>query len=443
MARPFLSSALSVICIACVIASADAQTPPAADDDGYLIAPTPAGERDENSCPACDEEGTLTGGWFGAGRELERQGISIALVLTQLYQQNVSGGQSTHRHSGRYTGRYDLEIEAHLERLINLPGGRIYALAQGGWSSGINESSIGSLHEVNSLAIGERSIDVWELYYEQSFFDDKAFLRIGKVDLTGGFECRSCPGSFDGNMFANDETGQFLNDSLTNNPTIPFPDPGLGIILHVQPTHWLYLSAAVADADADVRETGFNTAFHGPSNTFSIFEAGLLPYMLLGNAAPKGVYRIGMWYDPQLKERLDESGCKRDDVGFYISADQMIWKLNSDEDSTQGIGIFGRYGIANADVNEIKSFWSAGVQCHGLIPGRDEDIMSFGVGQGRLSRQSEDFTTSHETVLEWYYKIAITPWLHVSPDVQYIMNPGGDASVKDAVVIGFRVGLTF
>ena len=38
-------------------------------------------------------------------------------------QQNVEGGLSTHRDAGRYSGRYDLEGEADLEKLANLPGG--------------------------------------------------------------------------------------------------------------------------------------------------------------------------------------------------------------------------------------------------------------------------------------------------------------------------------
>ena len=62
--------------------------------------------------------------------------------------------------------------------------------------------------------------------------------------------------------------------------------------------------------------------------------------------------------------------------------------------------------------------------------------------QSRLSRQA-GFVDSQETSLEWYYNIALTPWLHVSPDVQYIFNPGGDSSAKDAVMLGVRVKMSF
>lgn len=385
---------------------------------------------------------TLTGDWFGFGKTIEQYGLSVNLHATQLYQQNVSGGLSTHRRKGRYSGRYDLELDADLDKLINLPGGRVYMLTEGDWSQGINGPSVGSLFGVDGLAQVDDPIYIWELYYEQMLFDDKVLLRAGRIDLTSGFECHDCPASFDCNAYANDETRQFLNNSLINNPTIPFSDPGLGVILHVTPVEWWYVSAAVADANANSHKGGFSTAFHGPENTFSIYEMGFVPNISSKKGRLPGTYRLGMWYDPQKKQRFDGNGFKSDDMGFYLSCDQMLFKENSVADDSQGLGVFARYGHADGAVNEIANFWSVGAQYQGLIEGRDNDVLAVGVGQGLLSR-SGDFTASNETALECYYNMQITPWLHVSPDIQYIFNPGGDASVQDAVVLGVRVGIMF
>lgn len=383
------------------------------------------------------DRATLTDDWFGLGRRLSDRGLTTAVGLTQVCQQNLHGGTSTHRHAGRYAGRYDVELDADLEKLATLRGGRVYALGRGGWSDGLDESSVESLFGANTVANGDRSLDVWQLYYEQAFCDRQAFVRVGKVDLTGGFECRGCPGSFDGNSYANDETSQFLNGSLTNNPTIPFPDPGLGAIVHVEPTEWWYLSAAAADAQADLRETGLNTTFHGRDDFFSVYETGLLPRIRSARGPLQGAYRVGFWYDPQPKERFDGNGFKRDDLGVYTSFDQAVWKENADAEDTQGLGLFGRFGAADGDVNEVRRFWSTGVQYQGLVRGRDNDVAGFGVGQGLLSRPA-DFPRTHETALEWYYNIELAPWLHISPNVQYLFNPGGGPA-KDAVLVGVRV----
>lgn len=199
---------------------------------------------------------TLTNNWFGLRERLSEQGITVGLGLTQIYQINLDGGLATHRRAGRYTGSYDLEFEFDLEKLLNLKGGLVYVSAEGSWSDGLDASSIGSVpgFEINGDAAGGRSIDVTQLYYEQALFGEKLRFRIGKLDISGGFECRGCPVAFDGSAFANDETTQFLNAALVNNPTIPMPEEGLGAVVYVQPADWWYVSAGVADAQADARD---------------------------------------------------------------------------------------------------------------------------------------------------------------------------------------------
>jgi porin len=129
-------------------------------------------------------------------------------------------------------------------------------------------------------------------------------------------------------------------------------------------------------------------------------------------------------------------------MGFYLSFDQMVVKENDNEEDSQGLGLFGRYGFADSDVNEIRCFWSAGAQYQGPIPSRDDDVVGIGVAQGRLS-PAAGFSASHETAMELYYNAQVTPWLSLTPSVQYVFNPGGDHNVDDAVVVGFRLQMAF
>jgi porin len=376
---------------------------------------------------------TLTGDWGGIRNKLEESGVTFNLGFTQVYQQSLRGGLSTHRHAGRYSGRYDLELDFDLEKLFNCSGASIYALARGGWSNGIDEYSVGSLFGTNAVAVGDRSIDVWQLYLEQSFLNKDTFLRIGKIDLTG---------EYDASAFANDEASQFLNGSLVNNPTIPFPDPGLAAMVHIEPVGGWYLSAAIADADADVRETGFNSAFRSPGNFLGILETGFLTQLSSNNGPLEGAYRIGIWYDHQAKDHLNGNRSKSNDIGWHLSLDQMIFKENRNNDDSQGLGVFARLGFADRKVNEIHTFWSIGAQYQGLIPNRDDDVVGLGVSQGRLSDHA-GFTTSNETAVELYYNAQITPWLNLSPSIQYVSNPGGNKDVDNTVVAGFRIQMSF
>ncbi len=384
--------------------------------------------------------------FFGLGQSLADYGVVAELGLTSIYQQNAHGGISTHRRAGRNSGSYDLELSADLQRLLGIKGATLFMHAEGRWSKsgGIDEPSVGSAFGVNADAGLRRAADITELWYEQSMLDGTFLLRLGKMDLTGGFECSGCPVAFDTSAFANDETRQFLNGALVNNPTIPFPDYALGAAGYYNPIEWWYLSAGAVDAQNDARETGFSTAFHEEDYFFYIFETGVTPTLSSAHGPLQGAYRVGLWNDPQPKGHSDSTRDYRDDIGFYLSGDQMLTKENAELEDSQGLGTFFRYGYADGKRNDITHFWSAGFQYLGLLDGRDEDVLGAGFAQGVFSNAaSTSYTEDYESVLELYYGVQVTPYVNISPSVQYVANPGGDETTRDAVVLAVRAQMIF
>lgn len=385
----------------------------------------------------------LTGDWFGARPWLGDRGIDFNMSLTSVYQQNFHGGAQTHN-GHRVTGGADYELTLDFEGLGLWKGGKIYTWVESGWNDAIDDR-VGGLFGVNSDAMGDRSILVHELYYEHSFLDGQVRFKAGKIDLT-------C--DIDTNAYANDGTLQFLNAALVNTGNIPGPSPGLAAVLVVKPVDWLYVGFAGADADADIRETGFRTAFHREDNFISGTEFGFLPTWKTPWGRLPGAYRFAVWHDGRSKPvYFDDLGGrritiprKRDDMGFYFNMDQLVLKENPRDDvDEQGLGFFFRYGYAHGDANLIEHFWSVGGQYQGLIPTRDDDVLGLGVAQGILS---EDLRLTgelphRETVLEMYYRISLTPWLSISPDFQWILDPGGVLTGTDAFVAGFRVRADF
>jgi porin len=404
---------------------------------------------DVAAAPAEYEEDSLwnresfTNGFFGLGDSLADSGIEVSLGITNIYQANVRGGTSTHHKRGRHTGSYDLEIGADLQRLLGLEGGSLYMHTEGSWSRfDVDEISVGSVFGANADGAGRRAMDVTELWYEQALCDDTLRVRLGKLDITGGFECRGCPVSFDSSSYANDETAMFLNNALVNNPTIPFPDVGLGAVIHWNPIEWWYASLGAADAQADGRETGFRTAFHGEDYFFYAFETGVTPEIGSANGPLPGAYRIGLWNDSQDKERFSNGTNRRDDTGFYLTFDQMVYKETNDPEDTQGLGVVTRYGWASDQVNDVTDFWSLALQYQGLLEGRDDDLLGLGFAQGAFSEDA-GYVDDYESVLELYYNAQIAPWMGISPSIQYITDPGGSGMANDAVVIGLRAQTAF
>ena len=393
----------------------------------------------ERPAPRWHEHDTLTGGGFGAFEKLEEHGVKLTLGLTQIYQRNLRGGMRADRDADDYSGSYDIEVDLDSERLVGLAGGLLHFQAKGGWSDGVDPRSVGSLFGVNADAFGDRPLIVAQLYWEQALLSDMLTVRLGKIDLTGGFECHGCPVSFDGNTYANDETLQFLNGAFVNNPTIPFPAQGLGAVVFIQPAETWYVSFGAADARAREGTSGVSTAFHGRADYLFIAEAGCAPKFQRAGRPLPGAYRVGVWHDLRRKPELDGDGRAFAGPGLYISADQKVW--NEKDSDSQGLGLFGRYGVAPASVNEIKSFWSLGAQYEGLLPRRDADILGLGVAQGRVSAAA-GHSARHETAVEMYYSFRLTPWLFVAPDIQYIINPGAERGPDNAIVAGLRVQMT-
>ena len=164
-----------------------------------------------------------------------------------------------------------------------------------------------------------------------------------------------------------------------------------------------------------------------------------------------GTYRMGVFVDGADKTvfgRTDPATglpeSERGHVGAYLSFDQVAYRETGNDD--QGLGLFARFGYADEDVNPISWFWSVGLRYRGLLPGRPDDVLGLGSYQAIRSSRFRDTVApdfDRETGIELYYRFDPLPWLAVTPDLQYIVNPGASDAASDAVVVLLRLRVTF
>ena len=234
--------------------------------------------------------------------------------------------------------------------------------------------------------------------------------------------------------------------AFINNPAIPFPEQGLGFTINWDITDSWYLLAGLADAQADGRETGFNTAFHDEDYFFYAVETGKTLELESSNGLMPGTYRVGLWIDDQDKERFSDGRVRRNDTGFYTSCDQMLYKENDNTEDSQGLGCFARYGWADSEYNSITNFYSVGLQYQGIFANRDEDVCAIGYSRGFFSdKDALNYHQDYESVLEGYYNLQISSSLVISPSMQYITNPsnGEGVDISDTLVLGLRLAMMF
>ncbi len=417
--------------------------------------------RKPTSAPAFDgpvlERSKLTGDWGGARSALIERGITLDLDVTQILQSNWHGG--THTKNGtRYSGSGDLTLALDTGKMGLWPGGMIVLNAEPKWGDGVNDK-VGSLLPVNMDAIkpvaGEGAVmTLSEYYYWQSLFEGKLCLWAGKLDASR---------AFDMNVFANNERTQFMNVAFRNNlmlcPFAPYTTLCTGFML--RPTEWLTITTAFADSDGRAKTTGFDTAFHGDAEHCGVaheWSFKVRPFDLPGNQRigfawsakdtphvhPKSPFKemtpllikmLGMDTVNKVAPYLpyNSSG---DNVMMYYNFDQYLY--TEADDPTQGIGVFGRFGWDRQDVNPVAHFYSLGLGGKGLLPERDADTFGIGYYFADLSNDLPSVFHSEQGI-ECFYNIEITPWLHVSPDLQIIVNPGGRDEHDVAVVGGMRV----
>lgn len=388
----------------------------------------------------------LTGNWGGVRTDLKDAGIELQLTSQTQLMSNMKGGlETTNGHD--FGGSYDLTLLLDFEKMKWIEGANFFFRAKGTYGGEVNDfdrAKIGGLFRTNGDAAAEEPIYVDKWWWRQRLRDDRIELRLGRLV--------SVKDLFDENAIAGTEDTQFMNSALFANPTIPHRS-GLGVYANVWPVEWLYLRAAAIDNDARPTRTGFDSAFHDDDLFVGYAEVGLAPKWKTSKGALTGHYRFGTWYDPRSKEEFRNTlggslatQVDTGDYGFYFGSDQMLWKEKGDPTDDQGLSGFLRYGYAHEDVNRIEHFWSTGAQYRGAIPGRDRDTIGLGVAQAILSddyqRELRPLADA-ETVYELYYAYEVARWVVLTPDFQYIVNPGGDSDDRDAFVFGLRLRAQF
>jgi porin len=249
-----------------------------------------------------------------------------------------------------------------------------------------------------------------------------------------------------------------------------------GVVL--LPTDWLTISTFVNDNDPEgaATRTGFNTAFHGPAwwTVSQEYEFKWKPFDQPGHQrfgwfwTSRDFPEIGgdsrIQFQRTIRRRLvprrllprwarllrfgnqvyslTDFETSADTWGLYYNFDQYLY--HEPEDPKQGVGVFGRFGFGS-EPNFFEQFYSLGISGKGTIPARDRDTWGIGYYLANLNDDiNPAFGLHSEQGFELFYNIEVTPWLHVTPDVQVIINPAGGFQDRDvAVVYGLRAQMSF
>jgi carbohydrate-selective porin OprB len=211
-----------------------------------------------------------------------------------------------------------------------------------------------------------------------------------------------------------------------------------------------------ADFDwIDTRELGYNLEL-----TLKPNQAGMIVRLLsYFNEARMGSYDAALALGratsttPDLLLVTKPDGTK---YGFGLNVEQPL----VDDGET---GIFGRLGWNDGHdetwaYTESDQHASLGAQLSGVHWKRPDDRVGIAYGVNGLSTPHKDYLAAggfgillgdgrlnygYEQVLEVYYRIQLTPFLAISPDFQFIQNPGYNSDRGPVEVYGMRLRLSY
>ncbi len=133
--------------------------------------------------------------------------------------------------------------------------------------------------------------------------------------------------------------------------------------------------------------------------------------------------------------------------GVYGLLEQRLWCERGDRG--QGLTAWGRVVAAPEDRSTFSLVSDAGFAWTGPWPGRDADVLGFGVVDADVSDAlvlaaidadgPEGPLPDYERVFEVAYRIQLNARWSVTPDLQWVRHPGASAAIPDAVVPSLRV----
>lgn len=296
-----------------------------------------------------------------------------------------------------------------------------------------NGNATGPNNDIESFNSDQVHVD--EAWYETTFGNEKWILTFGQLDPTA---------YFDTNNYANNERFQFIANQFGNNPTLEFGGTGNfygpGFRLAYTPSdNWVFSFSSI-DSDGD-----YSGMFTRP------FVIGEVDY---ARGDGTGNYRFYAWQNPQshylnsggaylFATAVGDPSVDKTDLlddqnrGFGISIDQEL---------TKDLGVWMRFGEQDESVAQFYRHISTGLQLTGDFIGRSEDVTGIGIG---ITQLSDDYKATNpdlenqEQFFEAYYNFTLTKALHLSPDIQFYNNPGGDGTKNSLTVYGVRAGVLF
>ncbi len=388
-------------------------------------------------------EETLTGDWGGARSTAAKQGYQFE----GLARIDAFRNRGALANGSRHVTHLDLKMKVDLEKAAGWDGANamVNVLGDGGW--GPNAHLVGSQMGVTNVEVAAPTTTrLFQAWLQQSFLDGRLAVLAGLYPIDTEFYTMESAAVFLGPQY-----GTPADLALTRGPSI-FNNSAFGVRARWAPTKTLYAMGAILDGipNDPARPRATAIRFAKGDGSFSIGEAGWLPEAEDEKFKGHAKLALGLWsYSSRVGDLRDTdaagSPTPRSQRGGYLLGERTLLRLEADGE--RYLTGFARYTWGDGDTSPVRAGVNLGLHLKGPVSWRPDDVLGIGWSRAGLSQKWRDVqanpaaTKSGEDAIEITWRIAVTPWLAVQPNVQHIRSPGGGAA-PNARLFGIRLDLT-
>ncbi|WP_158914739.1 carbohydrate porin [Caulobacter sp. S45] len=409
--------------------------------------PTPEAKQEASSLPRTfPSQPGVTGDWGGFRTKLSQDGFDFFGSFQTQTGSNVGGGVQRGTDSNY---QVILGTNVDLEKIIGMPGATFIFAAAERW--GQNASTLAGVKVILDGNYGEgEDFRLGNLSLKQNLLNGRIAYQIGYFPSAAEFDYSPLLCSFLNQGLCGHPNSLGADSNGFQNP----PGAQLGGRVTFFPTRDTYIKTAVFEVNPGLFTTdyeGWRLGLKGATGAISLLELAWTPTHGILNLP--GHYKIGAYYDNSTAPDIVNAKIQRAGrANGWVYGDQMIWAF--DPSAKRGLYVFGNATDANSSNAQISTYYSAGFVANGPFAARPDDVLSIGWAKSDLNpRKLEAEVTakpnfgyySAEQYFDISYKFQITPWLFITPDVQYLEDPGTFTAqkFKNATVIGGATGVAF
>ena len=403
----------------------------------------------------------MLGDWNGTRSQLKDEGVDFQINYTMESASNLAGGYHSST-TMRYADQWAFGVDLDLEKLLGWNDTEFQMTITDRNGRNLSDDAVsrnGTLSSVQEVYGRGQTWRLTQFWLRKHLFDNLVDIKAGRVTVGEDFD--TIDSKFQNLAFGGGQAGNWRGDHWYNWPVSQW---GGRVAINVTPD--VFFQVGFYNQTPYNYDRGDGFRFEVSQTEGNLVPAEVVWHPTFGPDNLKGNYRLGGYYSSVRDQVYGSWRNGNTDTahayGGYVLAQQQLFAQPGGSD--RGLTLTAQAVMNDHKTAKIDNYQSLTLVWKGLADARPEDEIGIGASrihvnssystmQRRENRSNGAYSDSNpawipiqhgsEYDYEVYYNVHATNWLQVRPNLQYVVAPGAESGVKNALVGGISANLSF